>query len=273
MRDDPMKLLSRHIDVWLAFYQDFVDESLLSSMRALLSDAERCQEKRFYFADDRQRYLVTRAMVRSVLSRYAGGAPADWVFSANAYGRPAIANASAAARGLSFNISHARGLIALGVTRRRALGVDVENVLARPVSIGIAERFFSRSEVAELARVPADLRQDRFFEYWTFKESYIKARGMGLSIPLDRFSFDFPQERSVRISIDAELNDDEKRWDFWQLRPTPEHLLALCAARLDAESTVLTVRKMTSLAAVEVLDLPLLKAPALSNWGGECPKT
>ena len=55
---------SRHIDVWLAFYQDFVDERLLSSMRALLSDAERCQEKRFYFADDRQRYLVTRAMVR-----------------------------------------------------------------------------------------------------------------------------------------------------------------------------------------------------------------
>ena len=57
------------------------------------------------------------------------------------------------------------------------------------------------------------------------------------------------------------------------MRPTPEHLLALCAARLDAQSTVLTVRKMTSMAADEVLDLPLLKAPTLSNWGGEFPKT
>ena len=149
---------ARHIDVWLASYQDFVGEPLQSDMRALLSEGERRQEARFFFADDRQRYLVTRALVRRVLSRYAGGAPAGHVFAANAYGRPEIANPGALALDLSFNISHTRGLIALGVSRRRALGVDVENVAARPASPGVAAWFFARSEAAALVASGAGRR-------------------------------------------------------------------------------------------------------------------
>jgi 4'-phosphopantetheinyl transferase len=150
-------------------------------------------------------------------------------------------------------------LIALGVSRHRALGVDVENVVARQVSTGVADRFFSPSEVAELASVAHERRQDRFFEYWTFKESYIKARGMGLSIPLDQFSFRYPHERAVRINVNPELGDDESRWSFWQFRPTPEHLLAICAERLDRAAPVVTMRKMMPTFEDEVLDVALLK--------------
>jgi 4'-phosphopantetheinyl transferase len=237
-----LTISAQNIDIWLSFYQDIVDAHLLSNLRTLLSDAERRQEKRFYFADDRKRYLVTRAMVRTVLSRYAAVAPADWAFWTSAYGRPEIANRYERAAGLCFNVSHTHGLIALAVSQHRALGVDVENLLARQMSTGIADRFFSPTEVAELASVPHERRQDRFFEYWTLKESYIKARGMGLSIPLDRFSFHYPHERAVRIAIDPELGDDESRWSFWQFRPTSEYVLAVCAQRLDGEAPVLTVR-------------------------------
>jgi len=155
----------RNIDLWLAFYHEIVDERLLARLRGLLSEAERRQEQRFHFADDRRRYLVTRAMVRTVLSRYAAVAPANWTFSTNRYGRPEIASAPDEALGLSFNISHTRGLIALGVTRGRALGVDVENVVVRRVSMGIANRFFAPAEVAELSHIPPEQQQDRFFEY------------------------------------------------------------------------------------------------------------
>ena len=48
-------------------------------------------------------------------------------------------------------------------------------------------------------------QQYRFFEYWTFKEAYIKARGMGLSLPLDKFSFQYPDDHAVEIAIDPEL--------------------------------------------------------------------
>ena len=243
------------MDVWLAFYDEIIDERLLAQLRQLLTDAERQQERRFYFADDRKRYLITRAMVRTVLSRYEAVAPADWVFSTNRYGRPEIANFGEAGCDLGFNISHTRSLIALGVTRGGALGIDVENIEARAASIGVANRFFAPTETAELFRLPRERQPDRFWEYWTFKESYIKARGMGLSLALDRFSFEYPHERGVRLTIDPELSDDASRWCFWQFRPRPEYQLALCAERVGHEAPQLTIRKIVPTVMDEVLDL------------------
>ncbi|WP_257389120.1 4'-phosphopantetheinyl transferase family protein [Tahibacter caeni] len=216
------------VDVWLAFYNEITDAALLEHFSSLLSRAEREQEARFHFADDRRRYRVTRALQRTVLSRYAPVAPTDWSFATNDYGCPRVAATHAAAAGLSFNLSHTRGLIALAVTRDRAVGVDVENLAVREVAVGIADRFFAPVEVEALAAVPAAQQQHRFFEYWTFKEAYIKARGMGLSLPLDKFSFRFPEQGAVQLAVDAELGDDAGRWRFAQYRPTPEHLLALC---------------------------------------------
>lgn len=252
----------RNIDLWLAFYHEIDDEHLHARYRELLSEEERSREPRFHFADDRRRYLVTRALVRTVLSRYLAVAPREWEFSANAHGRPMIANASQRESGLHFNISHARGLIALAVARHREIGVDVENVRAREVSAEIADRFFATAEAAELATVPHDRRQDRFFEYWTFKESYIKARGLGLSIPLGKFSFHYPDERAVRIAIQPELGDEAGRWCFRQFRPTNEHLLALCAERRHGYLPGTTIRKVIPLITDEVLQLPVGKASA-----------
>ncbi len=243
----------RHIDVWLSFY-DEIDADLDATLRALLSDAERRKELRFHFAADRKRYLVTRAMVRTVLSRYVPERGAtDWEFSANRFGRPELCDPPAAARGLSFNISHTHGLIALAVARHRQLGVDVEHIHARHAALGIAQRFFAPVEAAELERVPEDRQQERFFEYWTFKESYIKARGEGLSIPLDAFDFCYPAQDEVRMSTRPGLFDDAQRWCFWQFRPTAHHLLALCAERHDCGAPTLSIRKMIP----TVMDQPL----------------
>jgi len=169
-------------------------------------------------------------LFRSVLSRYAPLRREDWRFSTNPYGRPFIANPPVKDV-LSFNISHTRGLIALAVARERTLGVDVENLRRRDVSCEIAERYFAPAEVASLAATPPQEQQYRFFEYWTFKEAYIKARGLGLSLPLDKFSFHYPDDTTVEIAIDAALADVPARWAFWQVRPGPDYLLALCAER------------------------------------------
>jgi 4'-phosphopantetheinyl transferase len=245
-------LTSAEIHVWLASYDELAEERLHSAYRELLDEAERKQEPRFYFARDRRRYLVTRALVRTVLSRYAEVNPREWVFSTNAYGRPEIVNAQGRDAGLSFNISHTHSLIVLGVTRHRALGVDVENVRAREVSIDIADHYFAPQEVAALRAVPSHEQQYRFFEYWTFKESYIKARGMGLSLPLDKFGFHYPHDRAVGIAIHPELADDAARWQFWQFRPTPEYLVAICAERLGAQSpTRLIVRQAVPMVSEE----------------------
>src|SRR5216684_5956576 len=119
-------LATDEIHLWLAFY-DEVAEDLHPVYRDILSAEERVQEPRFYFAKDRRRYLVTRALVRTVLSRYLAVDPRAWSFSKNAYGRPQAANDEARAASLTFNISHTHSLIVLGVSKGRELGVDVEN--------------------------------------------------------------------------------------------------------------------------------------------------
>src|SRR5947207_12598508 len=124
--NETIPLTPGEIHVWLTFYDEVSDERLHSAYRELLSDAEKKQEPRFYFARDRRRYLVTRALVRTVLSRYVPIQPREWIFSANAYGRPNIANAEARDLCLSFNISHTHSLIVLGITKGRELGLDVE---------------------------------------------------------------------------------------------------------------------------------------------------
>jgi 4'-phosphopantetheinyl transferase len=221
-------LSSGEIHLWLTCH-DQVTEHGLRSCRELLDAAERSQEPRFHFARDRRRYVVTRALVRTVLSHYVPIVPQEWAFSTNAYGRPQVDNPAARDAALSFNISHTNNLIVLGITRGRALGVDVENIFSREASIDVADRFFAPEESAALAVAPPDEQPYRFFEYWTFKESYIKARGMGLSLPLDKFSFRYPDDHTVAITIDSELADDAARWQFWQFRPAPEYLVAVCA--------------------------------------------
>lgn len=241
--EEAIALSPGEIHVWLAFYDEIADEGLHVAYRKLLNDAEREQEPRFYFARDRRRYLITRALVRTVLSHYVPIHPSEWVFSTNFYGRPEVENAEGREAGLSFNISHTHSLIVLGVTKSRELGIDVENVRAREGSIAIAKHYFAPQEVAALGTAPEHEQQDRFFEYWTFKEAYIKARGMGLSLPLDKFGFHYPGEGAVEIAIDPELKDDPARWQFWQYRPTPEYLVAICAERVGAGSPTVIVRQ------------------------------
>jgi 4'-phosphopantetheinyl transferase len=197
--------------------------------------------------------------VRTTLSRYAPVAPDRWAFAQNAFGRPEIANDDAAARRVSFNLSHTKGLIVLGVTCDNALGVDVENVHVRQAACEVADRFFSSVEVGSLRALPPELQHQRFFEYWTLKESYIKARGMGLSIPLDQFDFNFQGDKQVSLSVSPGLNDRAARWRFWQFQPSAQHLAALCVERSDHSAQHLEIRKVVPFVTEDSIECPLLR--------------
>ncbi|HEY6924790.1 MAG TPA: 4'-phosphopantetheinyl transferase superfamily protein [Steroidobacteraceae bacterium] len=250
---------SHPIDLWCTFYSDLENEALLREYRSLLSESERQQELRFHFARDRRRYLVTRALVRTVLSRYADIAPREWTFAVNDYGRPRIANTAAAAGEVAFNVSHTDGLIILAVARGHEIGVDVENTSVRAACIDIADRFFAPAEVSALHALPEARQQDRFFEYWTLKESYIKARSMGLSIPLDHFSFDLLED-DIAISIHQDQGDRPERWRFWQMSLGPGYLGALCAERVSREPPLLMVRNVVPLVSDQALPHTLLRS-------------
>lgn len=218
------------VHLWLAFCADAQDDQLHDRYRALMSPEERARGDRFYFERDRARYRVTRALVRSVLSRYAPVAPTDWRFEPTSYGQPLIANDEPQARSLSFNLTHTSDLVVLAVTRERAVGVDTENI-SRGALLDVADRFFAPSECEHLRALPPGEQPRRFFELWTLKESYIKARGMGLSIGLDKFAFDLRDPSRVSLSTLPELEDPADRWALRHLWATPEHPVALCVEK------------------------------------------
>ena len=231
---------------------------LADQYRLLLSKEEREQERRFFFADDQRRYLVTRALMRTVLSRFVAVDPHEWQFTTNHWGKPAIANAVEMTTDLQFNISHTRGLIALALTGGETVGVDVENVAARKGAALIGEHYFTEKEARELRSLDGMAQEERFFTLWTLKEAYIKARGHGLSIPLNQFQFDLEGADQIRFRPLEELQDDAKNWRFWLFRPTPECLLALCAR--SGSGLTISARWTIPLLNDEVLPLQMLRS-------------
>jgi 4'-phosphopantetheinyl transferase len=218
------------IHLWFCFHGDSSSAKLTEACRTLLTPEDQSKHDRFHFARDRHRYLLTRTLVRSVLSRYAPVQAPAWRFAEGRFGRPRIeAPIVEEACGLDFNLSHTNGLIVMALARDIDLGVDAENV-GRKAALEVADHFFSPSEAAALSALQPSLQAERFFELWTLKESYIKARGMGLQIPLDSFSFALDDSEGIEFALADPRDRTAQRWHFWQLQPTPEHLVAVCAA-------------------------------------------
>ncbi|NML19103.1 4'-phosphopantetheinyl transferase family protein [Azohydromonas caseinilytica] len=219
------------------------DAALLREYDRRLSAEERARRDRFHFERDRLLYMLARVALREALSRHAPVAPADWRFELNAWGKPHVAD-PAWRDALSFNMSHTEGVVLIGVTQQRALGVDVER-LARNALLDIADRFFSPSEVSALRALAPARQGRRFFELWTLKEAYIKARGMGLSIPLDRFSFELdPDPQRVALAIDASLADTPARWHFRQFEAGAGCLAAVCVESVPGEVPALSAWRL-----------------------------
>lgn len=224
---EPLDQCQAH--VWYAFPDSLTAPPLLRAYYNLLSQEERARYGRFHFAEGRHSHLVAHALVRTVLARYLQVDPRALRFEANKYGRPDVVEPSAVA--VKFNLSHTDGLIACAVVNDREIGIDVENTERPGSTIEIADRFFSPEEVATLHALPAAAQRARFFEYWTLKESYIKARAMGLSLPLEQFSFDLSEGQPIRISFDPRLPDDPLSWQFGLFRPTARHVMAVSIRR------------------------------------------
>ena len=181
--------------------------------------------ERFLVPEPAQTFLAARVFLRSVLSVYADLAPAAWRFETNPWGRPHIANREAP-RELRFNLSHKPTQVTCLVGFERELGVDVEDGTAnRPYLLEIASRFFSQSEAAALRALPPERHRERFYQLWTLKESYIKARGRGLSLGLSKFSFT-PEGDTATVVFEEGFDDQPQNWDFRLFHPDPQHVIA-----------------------------------------------
>ncbi|MEJ2124646.1 MAG: 4'-phosphopantetheinyl transferase superfamily protein [Alphaproteobacteria bacterium] len=162
-----------------------------------------------------------------MLSRYGSLPPEAWRFSATKFGRPFVVDDDPALQDLRFNLSHSGDTVIMGVSRGAEIGIDVED-LNRNVPLEIATSYFTADEVQQLKALPPEQQPRRFLELWTLKESYIKARGKGLSIPLDQFGFDLSAGDRLTAHFDSSLHPQQTRWRFWQWQPCSGSIAALC---------------------------------------------
>jgi len=197
------------LDLWYAAFEPEGGTAPLAAYEAWLSDEERARRERFRFERDRVAFLAARALVRTVLSGYAPVDPADWRFTPPP-GKPRIAHPHTTTP-LHFNLAHTPGLVACVVSpAHERIGVDVER----------ADRAVETLSGAGRGRA--------FLADWTLKESYAKARGLGLELPLDRMAFRIVGDE-IRVAFAEELEDDPALWRFALLETPTGHLVAVAA--------------------------------------------
>lgn len=231
MRDRIVDRLPDHeVHVWYVWTGALTDPELLHSYAGLMSPEESAVNQRFVFERHRHEHLISHALVRTALSRYADIQPGNWTFKINAHGRPEI-EPSPVLPPLRFNLSHTAGLAACAVTLRRDVGVDVEQVRRGLSLVDSAGQVLSPQEAASVQPLLAEERAAAFIEYWTLKEAYVKACGLGLAIPFSDFTFHLEDGKPIRISFSDAVQDDPLAWQFELFRLRDEFRLAVAAGR------------------------------------------
>jgi 4'-phosphopantetheinyl transferase len=211
----------REVHVWKVDLRGNASET----MHSLLSDDEQNRASRFHFGKDREYYRIAHGSLRLLLSRYLNLTPAELNFGQTEFGKPFLTNSEAA--GLLFNMSHSGDFALIAVTREREVGVDVEFMRDGFATDEVAENFFSVAEIYTLTGLEPHLRIQAFFNCWTRKEAYVKARGEGLSMPLDQFDVSLVPGGPAMMLENRFDKLEASRWTFHDLAVAPGYAGAL----------------------------------------------
>lgn len=189
---------------------------------ALLSADESARAARFVFERHRFRFIAGRAALRRILAAEVGVNPGTLTFRYSPAGKPSL---DGGANAVHFNLSHSEQWALVAVTSVGAVGVDIER--RRPLAdvLRLARTAFSDAEVDELSAVSPAEREDAFFNGWTRKEAYLKARGDQLSSAAFDVSLAADRPQLLRVTGDSA---EPSRWTLTSFVPVAGYAAALC---------------------------------------------
>ena len=207
------------VHVWRAHLDDTVDPAW---ELGLLSEDERRRAARFRFAHHRTRFVLRRALLRTILGRYVGIEPGRLQFRDAANGKLALTGYE----DLQFNLSSSRSVALYAIACDRVVGVDVEHVSPSAGNLPLAERLFASAELTALRSLPASSRGLAFYRCWTRKEAFVKAIGSGLSRSLD--TFEVPLDAADRL-MPVHSTIDPDVWSVREVMPAPAYVGAVAS--------------------------------------------
>lgn len=213
------------IELWCCCTAD-VDATALSSPEhtSLLSEVELERATRFREDAHRRAYLTTRFLMRLTLSHYADLSPTKWRFDRNRFGRPTVSRQVKpeiswhSERALTdFNLSRSGELVVCAVSHYGQVGVDIEDELRPHDAAEIATSVLAPRELGEWRQFSGSERSRVFLRYWVLKEAYVKALGVGLTLPLNTICFRDVTTSAPRLCTDPVQRAMRGGWSFGTL--------------------------------------------------------
>ncbi len=220
-RKRPGPLGPKEAHLWIASLSSSKVE--ISQLESILSNDERERAHRFKKSVYAERYTAARGLLRVLLGAYLELEPRSIRFTYDALGKPHLAH-EAPPLSLNFNVSHSDELALFGFVREYRIGVDLERIDSEVDFGDLVERYFSVNEIQKLRALPPGERQEAFYRGWTRKEAYLKARGEGLSYPLERVEVSLAANEPAMI---LRADDDPfaaERWTIQSLSPAPGYI-------------------------------------------------
>ncbi len=211
--------------------------SCIESLRKIIASEELARAERFRFETDRRRFTVARGSLRGILGRYLAIPPDRLQFRYGAHGKPRLAEETGGTR-LRFNLAHSQDRALCAVSTRREVGVDLERVAADVEDEVIAEHFFSSREIVALCAVLPERRPAMFYRYWTQKEAFVKAIGVGLHFPLNRVEMVFASGKPLSLHDLGDSAGEPTCWSIHDLHPWSGYAAALAVEGHDVGITL-----------------------------------
>lgn len=213
----PLTLSPNQVHVWSAN----LDESrgAIDRWRDTMSHDELLRSNRFHFEMDRCRFIAARGLLRELLGGYLQSSAREVAFDYRPQGKPVLRHTWG--ESIHFNVSHSQGHALFAFSRGRELGIDLERIRSDIDCEQLSERCFSPVERQLLNAVSSHLRRRAFFACWTRKEAYVKATGLGLTLPLEEFDVSVDPGMPALLSS-RQFPVDVNRCTMQELTPAPD---------------------------------------------------
>lgn len=213
-----MKAIRGNCAPLFIWYVDLDASADIRAARHVLSAAEQLKADRFRFDRDRNRYVMGRAALRQILAGHLGCSPSDLYFAYGTHGKPFLMGSSPM---IDFNVAHSGAEAVIALTHNAAIGVDIEIARRIPDVTALASEVFSPIERREFDGAADPSRA--FLNGWTRKEAYLKAIGIGCSVPLTEVTVSLSGRPALLATA---VNDSLSDWNLTDL-PHPRAIVAV----------------------------------------------
>lgn len=198
-----------------------------SDFLACMSPEEKKKADAYRFYADRERFVVARGILRTLLGDVLSVNAGSITFETAPTGKPKLSIQHGITPPLSFNVSHSGNIALIALAADRDIGLDVEHMRDIPDADRLVEAFFSKTEREQYNAIPPEKRSHFFYTLWTCKEAIVKATGEGLACGLDSFSVSITRNGEPTIlKPPGGRQGDGRSWRLGTFAPSPGYVAA-----------------------------------------------